>query len=75
VLLVRFASPIRLFLTYREVSTSLQHLPVSWPALGAPWPKGRRAVLAVALGLSIFLFAVSRLGAWGVRCLRGRELE
>jgi hypothetical protein len=75
VLLVRFASPIRFFLTYRNMSTSLQHLPVSWPTLGAPWPQGLRAVLAVAFGLNLFLLAVCRLGAWSVRHLKGRNLD
>jgi VanZ family protein len=75
VLLGRFASPIRLFLTYRNMSTSLQHLPVSWPALGTPWPRGLWTVLAVAFGVNLILLGVCRIGAEGVRQLRGRDLD
>lgn len=67
VAIVRFANPIQLFLAYRDVSTSLQHIPLSRPALGAPWPQAPAAVLTVAAGVALSLLGVCRFGPPAVR--------
>jgi VanZ family protein len=65
--MVRFANPIQLFLAYRDVSTSLQHIPLSRPDLGTPWPQSPAVVLAVAAGAALFLVGVCRFGRRTVR--------
>jgi len=65
--MVKFANPIQLFLTYRDLSTSLQHIPLSRPNLGTPWPQSPAAVLAVAAGVALLLVGVCRFGSKAVR--------
>jgi len=65
--MVRFANPIQLFLTYRDISTSLQNIPLSRPDLGTPWPRSPAAVVAVAAALCLLVIGVCRFGSKALR--------
>ncbi len=65
--MVKLANPIQLFLSYRDLSTSLQHIPLSRPDLGTPWPQSPTAVLADAAVLCLLLIGVCRFGPRAVR--------
>ncbi len=74
-LLVIFANPVRLFLAYRDLSISLQHIALSRPNLGPPWPQGLVDVLWVSGVTAVLLIAACLLGRAAVRTLKARRLD
>jgi len=71
--LVRVANPIRLFLAYREYSSSLQHLPISQPSLGPSQPHGLVAIVSVSAVAAVLLVGICRTGQGTIRALKGRD--
>jgi hypothetical protein len=73
-LIVVYASPVRLFWMYRNWSISLQHLPISRPNLGSPQPHGLLAELLGSAGVALLPVGVCRFGLRAVRSFKQRDL-
>jgi VanZ like family len=73
-LIVVYASPVRLFWTYRNWSISLQHLPISRPNLDSPQPHGLLAELLGSAVVALLLAGVCRFGLRAVRFFKRRDL-
>jgi VanZ family protein len=74
VILAAYANPIRLFLTYRDLSTFLQHITVSRLNLPAQWPQGVLQVLLVGGVATVLLGGACGIGGRAVRLLKRSHL-
>ncbi|HEV8000676.1 MAG TPA: VanZ family protein [Planctomycetaceae bacterium] len=75
VLIVIFASPVRLFWTYRGWSISLQHLPVSRPDLVSPQSQGLLADVFCSAVVALVLVSACFIGQSAVRFFKRRDLS
>jgi VanZ family protein len=73
-IVIRYASPIRLFLAYRNWSISLQHIAVSPPNLGAPQSYGLWALLLRSGVAALLLVGACEIGRVVVRSLKSPRL-
>ncbi|HET6329074.1 MAG TPA: VanZ family protein, partial [Planctomycetaceae bacterium] len=74
-MIVVYASPVRLFWAYRKWSISLQHLPVSRPDLSAPQPPSYLSEFWTSVGVFVLLVGACRIGQSSVRLFKARAFS
>ncbi len=74
-MIVVYATPVRLFWAYRKWSISLQHLPASRPDLVAPQPHSYVFEFLMSVVVFLLLLSICTVGQSGVRLFKPRALS